>query len=194
MKLMQLNENEIKIILSKEDLSELDLTLRTIDYNTTKTRKAIWEIFDRARTQTGFDAAKNRVYVKLYPLSDGGCEMYVSKLDGTNDGSIEKNEPVAPKRQIYKYAGSDCAFYFEDFDSLYCACRNIATKHDSSLYSAPQKGYILLFRKVKRADVQFGRWNEFALPIKNKYISAYLNEHCKLLCPNNAVEKVAGKG
>ncbi len=190
MKLQQLNENEIKIILSKEDLRELDLTIRTIDYNTTKTRKAMWEIFDRARAQTGFDAAKNRIYVKLYPLSDGGCEMYVSKLGSKNDipfGNADTSYSV--RRQNLRYAGGDYAFSFESFESLYCACKALKPISDSSLYLSGSH-YILLLKKLKRTPGDLQRWNEFGEPLKTKYISAYLDEHCTLLCENNAVEKI----
>ena len=188
MKLTQLSENELKIILSKEDLSELDLTLRTIDYNTTQTRKAIWEIFDRARAQTGFDAAKNRIYVKLYPLSDGGCEMYVSKILGQSDVAFRR---MGVSRREYKYAGSDYAFYFADFDSLYSGCRSLYPCGDSALFAVPSGGYILMLKRLKRAELY--RWSEFGERISNRHTAAYLNERCRELCASCAWERIVGK-
>lgn len=190
MKLTQLSENELKIILSKEDLSELDLTLHTIDYNTTKTRKAIWDIFDRARAQTGFDAAKNKIYVKLYPLSDGGCEMYVSKIFGKSDVAFYRTRVA--RRQM-RYVGVNQAFYFEDFDGLYNACKSLRHNADSALYVAPNGGYILLIKKARHSAEETARWSEFSTRIKNRHVAAYLDERCRVLCESNATEKIIGQ-
>lgn len=190
MKLTQLSENELKIILSKEDLSELDLTIRTIDYNTTKTRKAIWDIFDRARAQTGFDAAKNKIYVKLYPLSDGGCEMYVSKVFGKSDVSFCR---TSVNRRSMRYVGGNYAYYFEDFDGLYSACKSLRSRSDSALYAAPNGGYILLLKKAKHTAEESARWGEFAVRIKNRHAAAYLAERCRAICESGAVERIIGK-
>lgn len=193
MKLQQLNENELRIILSKEDLRELDLTLRTIDYNTTKTRKAIWEIFDRARDQTGFDAAKNKIYIKLYPLTDGGCEMYVSKLTGDSHIALD-SQCYTAKRQSLRYCAGDTAFRFGDFDSLYSACKALSPQAESMLYTNDDGEFILLLKKLARTPSDLRRWSEFGEQIKGKYISAYLNEHCKMLIPGCAIQKIMGKG
>ncbi|MBE6687824.1 MAG: adaptor protein MecA [Ruminococcaceae bacterium] len=194
MKLQQLNENEIKITLSKEDLSELDLTLRTIDYNTTKTRKAIWEIFDRAKDQTGFDAAKNKIYIKLYPLSDGGCEMYVSKLTGKNDISFDRLPAYSASRRDLRASGTDAAFRFNDFSELYDACVSIKPHTDTALYEDKNGCFILLLKKATVSSAHLHRWEEFGNRIKTKYITAYLDEHCKKIIQSCAVQKIIGKG
>ena len=195
MKLLQINEIELKIVLSKEALSELHLTFSTIDYNTTQTRKAIWEIFDRARVQTGFDAAKAKVYIKLYPLSDGGCEMLVSKLGNESDTSFAMQAShFSKKRSVFKYNGVDKAFRFDSFDDLYCACRAIGHHSQSALYLDNNEKYILLLKCLKSFCISSKRWNEFALPVKSDFVQAYLNERCTLLCSEGAVERIVGKG
>ena len=80
MELLPINEQKIKIMLSHEDLAAWQLSPDTIDYNTTETRRAFWGILDEAKKKTGFDAAKEKVFVQLYPAKNGGCEMYVTKL------------------------------------------------------------------------------------------------------------------
>ena len=195
MKLLQLSENELKIVLSKEDLDELHLSLSTIDYNTTQTRKAIWEIFDRARVQTGFDAAKTKVYIKLYPLSDGGCEMRVSKLKGENDISFAmRAASFTGKQRVFKYNGSDKAFLFDDFDKLYAACRAIGHASASSLYLDENGKYILYLKNLKAVCALTERWSEFSTPLKSKYTDAYLSERCVSVCAEQAVERIIGKG
>ena len=80
MELILINENKLKITLSRRDMKQYDLDCDTIDYDKTETRKAFWSILDEAKHKTGFDAAKQRVFIQLYPSKEGGCEMYVTKL------------------------------------------------------------------------------------------------------------------
>lgn len=80
MKLYRLGENEIRIHLTEKDLSAFSITPKEFDYDSTKGRRVIWELFDRAREETGFDAAKEKVYIQLYPKSDGSVELFVTKL------------------------------------------------------------------------------------------------------------------
>lgn len=194
MKLYQLNENEIKITLSKDDLKELDLTLSTIDYNTTKTRKAIWEIFDRARDEIGFDAAKNKIYVKLYPLSDGGCEMYVSKLFSKQLSYYSSStKPLCVKRKKLKYVCRSYAFHFKNFDDLYTACQALPYVSQSSLFLDENGEYILTLKGLCESSWDLKRWNEFSDIIDCKHISAYLDERCEKICENHAIDKILGK-
>ncbi len=88
MKLYRLGENEIRIHLTGEDLEAYSITLDDFDYDSTKGRRVIWELFDRAREETGFDAAKEKVYIQLYPKESGGCELFVTKLEKEEDERI----------------------------------------------------------------------------------------------------------
>ena len=76
-----MGENEIRIHLSEEDLDSFSITPDEFDYDSTKCRKIIWELFDRAKEETGFDAAKEKVYIQLYPKNDGSVELFVTKLE-----------------------------------------------------------------------------------------------------------------
>ena len=96
MKLYRLGENEIRIHLTGEDLEAYSITLDDFDYDSTKGRRVIWELFDRAREETGFDAAKEKVYIQLYPKESGGCELFVTKLEKEDD-----------ERVCFLFSGSD---------------------------------------------------------------------------------------
>lgn len=93
MEITLLTENELKVSLTRDDMAHYALDCASIDYDTTGTRRAFWSILDEARLQTGFDAAHDRIYIRIYPSRDGGCEMYVTKLpqgidaDGRGDVS-----------------------------------------------------------------------------------------------------------
>ncbi len=94
MELYSTNENEIRIHLSEKDLAQLEITVEEMDYENSKTRHVLWELFDRAKEETGFDAVSEKLYIQVFPKSDGGCDVIVSKM-----GEIRR------KKQVLVFAG-----------------------------------------------------------------------------------------
>lgn len=186
MELLQINKNELKITLSSHDLEEFDLTVNTIDYNNTKTRKAIWEIFDRAKSQLGFDAAKSKLRIKVYPLSDGGCDMYVSKLS-------QKLYTFHAVKSVFRFSPKKRAFVFDSFDALFTYCTLVPNGTPSHLYLDNNGRYILLTEQGIKMRYISDRIKEFGNPLNITYIESYLNERCSLLCAENAVSKIIGQ-
>lgn len=101
MKLYRQGTNDLRIHLTKEDLEAFSITVEDFDYDSTRGKRVIWALFDKAREETGFDAAGEKVYIQLYPMEKGGCELFVTK--------IEKEEER-----------KEC-FLFSTFDSFYTA-------------------------------------------------------------------------
>ncbi|MBQ9921201.1 MAG: adaptor protein MecA [Clostridia bacterium] len=186
MELLQINKNKLKITLSVRDLEEFDLTVSTLDYNTTKTRKAIWEIFDRAKRQVGFDAAKSKLKIKVYPLSDGGCDMYVSKL---SQGYSE----LHAVRSTFRSSVKKCAYIFNSFSEVYALCTLMPVTTHSSLYSDMLGRYILLIDQGFDLRGRKKLLSEFGSLLNISYIESYLNERCTLICKENAVLKITAR-
>ena len=74
-----ISSNEIRVVLSSEEMRELDISFEGMDYSDTATRRFMWELFDAVKKETGFDAAKQQTTVKVYPKRNGGCELYLLK-------------------------------------------------------------------------------------------------------------------
>ena len=81
MKLYRMGECEIRIRLTKEDLESFSVTAEELDYESVRGKKIIWELFDKARREIGFDTAGEKIYIQLYPTARGGCELFVTKLE-----------------------------------------------------------------------------------------------------------------
>lgn len=186
MELLQINKNKLKITLSIRDLEEFDLTVSTLDYNTTKTRKAIWEIFDRAKNQVGFDAAKSKLKIKVYPLSDGGCDMYVSKLSCTESS-------VHAVRSTFRCCAKKYAYIFSSFGDLHTLCTLMPDTTRSSLYSDIHGRYILLVSQAPGSRLGINRLSEFGNLLNISYIESYLAERCTLICEGNAVSEITAR-
>ncbi len=120
MKLYREGKNELRIHLTKEDLDHFSITLDEFDYENTRGRKVIWELFDRAREETGFDAAREKVYIQLYPMEKGGCELFVTGIE------TDQKE-------------SDC-FFFPRFEDLFPAMQLFSEfPQKADLYRAKNK-------------------------------------------------------
>ena len=113
MELHLIGVNKLKVTLTPDDMSQYALTCDTIDYDNTTTRRAFWDILDKARSRTGFDAASDRVFIQVYPNKSGGGDMYVTKISALSEeqkqslaGRLDERNPFAEK-SIDKADGTD---------------------------------------------------------------------------------------
>ncbi len=91
MEMIKLSSDKLKITLTDSDMKLYSIACGSIDYENAETKHALRSILDEASVRTGFDAAPGKVFVRIYELKTGGCEMYVTRLpDGCTDnpGSI----------------------------------------------------------------------------------------------------------
>ncbi|MCQ2385803.1 MAG: adaptor protein MecA [Clostridia bacterium] len=100
MDLIRINQEKIKILLTKEDMEEYGLAEDSLDYGNPETRSAIRKLLETARQTKGFDALKERVFIQVFPGLKEGCEIYVTLL---NDKKTEKGR----KNRFHLYRFSD---------------------------------------------------------------------------------------
>ena len=79
MELIVVNSQKLKIILDKDDMLSFDISGEDLDYSSAKTRKALGNILERAKAETGFDTGNDRLYIQVFLSVDGGCEMFFTK-------------------------------------------------------------------------------------------------------------------
>lgn len=81
MKLVRHEKNSLRISLSPKDLDLLEVRPEEFDYDLPKGRKIIRELFEKAKQEVDFDVGHDKVYIQLYPKQDGGCELFIIKLE-----------------------------------------------------------------------------------------------------------------
>lgn len=144
MELIIINSEKLKVILSPSDMQELDVTCEDLDYETPHTKRAFWEILDKAKSKVGFDSQGYRLYVQVYPSKDGGCEMFVTKLLYENN-NLSKKEAEADRCE-------SIAVMCPDEESLISLCKRMHPHciYKSSLHLLESGEYILLLDKGKK--------------------------------------------
>ena len=185
MELIFINDTKLKIILNDADMEYYRLDCNCVNYNNTETRRAFWDILDEAKHKTGFDAASDKVFIQLYPSKEGGCEMYVTKL----------NLPCPPNQKSLQISQPIVAMFKTLKDMIY-ACRLIKQFSiicNSSAWIDENKiCYLLLESDSNSLTSNLSSiLNEFGSDISNDNFITYIKEHGKTICENCAVEKLS---
>ncbi len=76
---MTLGDSKLKIVMTDEDMREYKLDTAS-DYSSPGYRRAFWQVLERAKRDVGFDTGGDKVLIQFYPLKNGGCEVFVTKL------------------------------------------------------------------------------------------------------------------
>ena len=193
MELILISESKLKITLSECDMKQYDLDCDTIDYDNTETRRAFWSILDEAKHQTGFDAAKQRVFIQLFPSKEGGCEMYVTKLEAkaprTKESGAKRSHALLPLSRRY------VAFSFDSFERLLSVCRRLLAIGFSGSSEAHimSCGRYLLIMDEPEENAYIGLSEhsfieEFGKRENLRTVKLTTDEHASCICQKNAVE------
>lgn len=176
MELILISEEKLKITLSKEETSAYSLEPEKADYDDTHTRRALWSIFDDAKKKTGFDAAKGRIYLQIYPLLSGGCELCVTRL----------REKGRPEASVERGKSGEALLAFASPAPLLPLCASLLGTCEcrSEAYLLPDGGAALLLIGILPANL-----GEYA-PISDSALCALVREHGTLLC-EDAVKRFA---
>ncbi|MBQ4151063.1 MAG: adaptor protein MecA [Clostridia bacterium] len=168
MELLKISENALKVSLSREDMEFYDIEFDALDYSNTETRRVIWSILDEAKRTLGFEAVRDKLYIKAFRSRCGGCELFVTRDE---------------KEQI------ECAalFRFSDVDLLARACarlKNCLFSGESRLFLGDDEKFYLYLS----GEGGFMFLCEVAQKVK--LCEEFLAEHARLLF-DGAVEKMA---
>ena len=192
MELILINDKKLKIMLTPEDMKEYELDCETVDYTQTETRRAFWNILDEAKHQTGFDAASERVYIQLFPSSEGGCELFVTKI--TREESKSKACTCGAPQRECGAATRRVSFCFSCQRDLLAACRRLLrrgfTGESQAMRDDSGRFWLFLFDRGSPllAREEFSFLLEYGQMENSADAFLLLLEHGSTLCISRAVE------
>jgi len=179
------SENKLKIALTNEDIESMDITLDEMEYDNTKfTKRVFWEIFDKAKRQTGFDAPADKTEVTVDKKADG-CIIFVTKK------VIPKSDPYIYEKRYKKYTGlkkKRLLYMFENSETLFEACRQlilIGYNGKSDIFADEGKYYLYIEDSGEQVLDLISEYGSF---INNPFFSFYLDEHAKKIISADAVK------
>lgn len=195
MDFLLINNRNIKISLSKNELDENDLSANGLCWNDEKTRCLMRKILSVACEKCGFEWQSEKLSVSVFPSVDGGCELFVTKQKRTHE-KTEKECPI----------GTVC--FCDGAENLFCACERLKEKGFSgktSLYLSEKGEFVLICENTRKlpsymknlknekekSDLSFMKDHGRTYDATSSDL-AYIGEHMTLLAKNDALSKMLG--
>ena len=184
MELIKINQSELKVMMSADDMKKYDLSGDEDEY---AQKAALRGILREARERIGFACSGEKLIVRMFPSRDGGCEMFVTKLSAKSSTERENGVIFAPASLydgVYVYS-------FANLNDMISACRRLSDagyRDGSSAYrdNAGRGYYLIIGIKSPLAEEMGGE----LMKLSTMY---YINEYCSLLC-DEAVPELARFG
>lgn len=199
MELILIDSSKLKIILTKNDLDTLNINVEDMDYSNTASKRVFWELIEKAKTETGFNADKSKLYVQLFPSIDGGCEMFITKYLSEPSNNLQSSHQK--KYRLKAKSNTDSGFFLTlNFEILCNLCKRLAQERPNlytSLYYDGIGTYIFIIKnKAGFPSYQSDFSNKDSIP---EYLCEYGNlkpvsemdllrfeEHYKKIATGNA--------
>jgi adapter protein MecA 1/2 len=106
----RISENQIKFILSENDLSQRNMRLNELSYGSEKTQELFREVMDRAMHECDFHTHENTpLIIEAIPIPSNSIMIIVTKVTGKHDLEARLGYPPT----------------FEDFNNFLNAARNM---------------------------------------------------------------------
>ena len=192
MEWIRIDQNKLKIMLSREDACKYALCPETASVGDATTRRAFREILSATKDDVGIDFSAELVYIQLFPSKEGGCELFVTKMGAREHESEQRDTPTAQKTPLV--ASRRVCFCFWRQRDLLSSCRRLIRRGFTGESQAEQDdmGRFWLFLSDGGSPLlareEFGFLLEYGQMECAADASLFLLEHGKMLCDSHAVE------
>jgi len=91
MKIERISDNQIKFLLTENDLSERNMRLHELQYNNEKTQELFREVMERANVECGFHTtSETPLIIEAIPVPRDGIMIIVTKIAGNGEELDER--------------------------------------------------------------------------------------------------------
>ncbi len=204
MKIEKINDNKIKVTISKDDLDERNIDLSTLNYNSPATQELFWDMMEQAEIEYGFNSSDSQLCIEATPDSTEGFIITITRIDEDNDfESIQKyiknrfkKSDLRAKRKNKKIWSSVLIYSFSSFEDVLALANKISLIYsgESTLYRYKNFYYLILTRySFGSTDTKAieAVMSEFGRRITNAaFYEGYLNEYGTKIVEYNAFETI----
>ena len=108
MELIRISNGKIKIALSRAELEAYSLSAQSLDIDGVTAGAVFKELLVRAKESTGFDVEEDKVFVQIYTAKDGGCEIFVTRIEPENRKKRQKAQKQTFRLETLQHLLSAC--------------------------------------------------------------------------------------
>lgn len=202
MELRIIEDDMLRIMLTKLDMLKYDIDCESLDYKNTKTRKAVWDMLDEAYEKTGFDAADGRISIEAYPDKNGGCKIYITKLHGSIPPDDDLSYSLIKEEKVREVSHKKPSVYaFSELELLLRVCKRLKSFGYSGESTAFAEGsdisgkfYLVIYEDSLQYQAKQPKntcdglfIGEFGTKLPSPEAISYIKEHCLPVCTSDAV-------
>ena len=191
MEFLLIGESKIKIVLNEEETERYGLDKSAPDVSGTGERRSFWRILDMAKSEVGFDPSGDKVLIQLYPIKNGGCEIFVTKLGILPDASARL---VSKSNKVALLSKKKSLYLFGELDDVIRAARAVRavsgeTLPESDVFTTDDKYYLSIEEYGKGGEpIEFPCILEFGVGLTADMFT-YVFEHATRLTDGDGIEK-----
>lgn len=212
MKIEKINENQIKFLLTNEDLQEREIKLSELAQGSEKAQAFFRDIMTEAMLDCGFDATNTPLMIEAMPVTMDTVMIIVSKVN--KDMDIDKVVSLSPKSledRKYKQSGirsfdeqkednfdieeDELYIYsFKNLDDIISLSERLSKTYDGNniLYKYQDRYFLSLQKNVSFVNDLESIVSEYGQKhISNVISKYYLDEHGEVIIKNNALAILA---
>lgn len=125
MEFLCVGQTKLKVVLSKAECDAYNI--KSIDSETKDKapRQSLRRILDLAQEASSFRVTNERLLVQVYPLSDGGCELFITKLSAISE---RERRAVKASDELLTVGSRVSVYRFSSLTELTLASRAVQDK------------------------------------------------------------------
>ena len=191
MDFLVVSDSKLKIVLTQSDMTIYNIDPKSSDCTDPLCRRAVFSILDLAKERVGFDFGGDKILVQFYPVKEGGCEVFVTKLgilSGTSAKIVSRSDRLA------LLSREKLLYFFDSLESLSLASKAIMKKAKappkSDVYRGEGDKYFLILEEYGKGGEtsEFPSVLEFGKSLPADFL-VYVLEHARKLSSGDGVEK-----
>lgn len=186
MEIMKIGSDSLKISLCTKEADEYKLD--KIDNELMK--NSFLKLLLKVKESISYKAIGEKIVAEIFSGKDGGCEIFISRVEVAEPMYKEKIPDDMQKKQRQTIS----IYSFEDIKKLLMAMNRLCEIRfngiSSAYYDEEKNKYYILLEDVSPKDIRYAFLNEYARYIKGS-ISNLIKEHCKCICKKDAVKKLS---
>lgn len=177
-----INEDKLKICLTRQDMDEAGLAYETMNYADAHTKRALLLLLEKAKNQAGFAPRGAKLFIETYETEDKGCDLYftIIRRPSRLKGSQATIPPVL--------------FEFDGISELITGACKVFERYShriykSSLYRLKGKYRLLVYSLDYSDKLSVYFLSEFASKIsEDEVLAAYTIEHGREMLVDSAID------
>ena len=191
MEFLIVSDSKLKITLNAEDCLKYAIDTSGSDFSTNEVRLAIRALLEVARERCGFRADGEKILAQLYPMPDGSCELFITKLSGVSAQAREAVRDIEGLSPIEDKYGT---YAFRDGQTLLSAARAIYREGiECDLYLSDDGIYYISIKEdIVGGISEFEILTEYGERLKSLPLYV-ISEYGNLLCKGKALDYILWK-